>query len=220
MRLLVLSDVHADARARGAVLAHARGQHWNEALFLGDAVGYGGQPAEAVSLLRSLPMRAGIRGNHEAMLETLRLGRKPNASRAVVDTLARHLRELAADDLAFLESLVKEHLDSSWGAVHGALRKPFEYLLSVPLARSNASHMKRDVYFVGHTHVPGAYLQEPGGEWRLRAFGGGGGSVAVPAGSRAFLNPGAVSLPRDGKRGACYGIFDEQERTFAVFRVE
>lgn len=220
MRLLVISDVHADARALSGVLSHARAQHWNQVLFLGDAVGYGSQAAEALAQLRSLPLRAGVRGNHEAMLEALRLGRKPNASRAVVATLADQLRELGADDLAFLDSLAWEHLDSAWGAVHGALRKPFEYMLSVPLARSNASHMKRDVYFVGHTHVPAAYLQTPGGEWRLRAFGAGGGSVVVPFGSRAFLNPGAISLPRDGKGGASYGVFDEQERTFTVFRLK
>jgi predicted phosphodiesterase len=219
MRLLVLSDVHANARALDCVLSHAESKGWDQLLFLGDAVGYGDEPHEVVSRLRELPRRAGIRGNHEVMLDTLRNGRRPNASQAIVDILEQHRQKLGSEDLAYLDGLVPEYLEDTWGAVHGALRKPFEYMLSVPLARSNASHMKRDVYFVGHTHVPAAYLQDQGGVWRLRPFTGAQGMVSVPSGGKAFLNPGAVNLPRDGKEGSSYGVFDEESREFEVYRI-
>ncbi|MEX2536823.1 MAG: metallophosphoesterase family protein [Trueperaceae bacterium] len=219
MRLLVISDVHADAGSLERVLAHAERHGWDEAVFLGDAVGYGGEASAALSRLRSLPYRAALKGNHEAMLGELRRGRRPNAGKAIVETLAQHLEQLNAEDLGFLDSLQTVYLEDGWGAVHGALRTPFEYLISVPTVRSNASHMKRDVYFVGHTHVPAAYLQEPGGEWRVRPFTGAAGSVKVPPGGRAFLNPGAVSLPRDGVPGSSYGIYDEDGRELAIYRV-
>lgn len=218
MRLLVISDVHADAAALERVLADAAGRGWDEALFLGDAVGYGEEVREALSILRSLPMRASVLGNHEAMLNNLREGRRPNAAREVVDRLVQHLEQLSDEDLAFLDSMRPCHLDEAWGAVHGALRKPFEYLISVPLARSNARHMERETYFVGHTHVPAAYLQRPGGQWGLQAFGRKGGTVPV-AGARAFLNPGSVSLPRDRVPGYSYALYDEDSAVFTVHRV-
>jgi predicted phosphodiesterase len=219
VRLLVISDVHSNARSLERVLADAATRGWDQALFLGDAVGYGDDAAQAVRLLQSLDYRAALRGNHEDMLGFLRRGRRPNAAARVVSGLESNLRQLGDDELGFLDRLQAQHLDSGWGAVHGALRAPFEYLISVPTARANASHMKRDLYFVGHTHVPGAYLCDPNGTWRVRSPGSRGGTVRVEPGSRAFLNPGAVSLPRDGLPGSCYAIFDEESREFSVFRL-
>lgn len=219
MRLLVISDIHADAASLERVLADAARRGWDEALFLGDAVGYGNEPGAAVALLRSLPLRAGVRGNHEAMLNELRSGRRLRAGRKVTGMLTRHLQGLSDDDLDFLDRLGEGHLDDRWGAVHGSLREPSEYLISVPVARANAGHMERDVYFVGHTHVPGAYLQRPDGPWGARSFNSAEGSLRLPEGSRAFLNPGSVSLPRDRIPGSGYAIFDEESREFTVYRL-
>jgi predicted phosphodiesterase len=219
MRLLVLSDVHADARALDRVLSHAAQQGWDEMVFLGDAVGYGDEPREAVGRLRALPVRAGVLGNHEAMLGELRAGRRPAVSAHVVAALAGQLNELKEPELEFLDRLQPLYLGESLGAVHGALRAPFEYMISVPVARSNAARMKRPVYFVGHTHVPAAYLQEQGGPWRVRPFTSGEGRLCLPKGARAFLNPGSVSLPRDGIPGSSYGIYDEASHEFTVFRL-
>lgn len=220
MRLLVISDVHADARALENVLADAAGRGWDQAVFLGDAIGYGSEPAAAVARLRSLDFRAALSGNHEAMLDTLRRGRAPAAGGEINDIIASHLRQLGAEDLEFLDRLQPEHLDDDWGAVHGALRTRFEYLISVPVARANASHMKRYVYFVGHTHVPGAFLREPDGSWGVRSFRGAQESLRLESGVQAFLNPGSVSLARDRTPGSSYGIFDEDSRTFSVFRID
>lgn len=220
MRLLVISDIHADARALDAVLTDAADRGWDEALFLGDAVGYGSHPVETLRRLKSLYFRAALGGNHEAMLEQLRRGERPNASGTIVTTLAQHLERLSSEDLRFLSDMKPSHLDKEWGAVHGALRQRFEYLISVPVARVNAELMERDIYFVGHTHVAGAFLKAADGSWRIRSFMGEGGTIEVPRGGRAFLNPGSVSLPRDRIPGSCYGIFDEETRRFSVFRVQ
>jgi predicted phosphodiesterase len=219
MRLLVISDVHANARALDAVLGDAGRRGWDLALFLGDAVGYGDQPVAALALLRSLDMQAAVSGNHEAMLDELREGRRPAAISAVTESLAVNLRQLGSDDLGFLDRLEQVHLADGWGAVHGAPRDRFEYLISVPVARANAGHMERDLYFVGHTHVPGAYLETPDGNWQVRGFRTHEGTVRIPAGARAFLNPGSVSLPRDRIPGSSYGIFDDETHEFTVFRL-
>lgn len=62
MRRLIFTDVHASLPALTAILNDAG--HWDEALFLGDIVGFGPHPAECAALLREIsPLR--ILGNHD-----------------------------------------------------------------------------------------------------------------------------------------------------------
>ena len=63
MRLLVFSDVHANATALEAALVACAG-HWEKAVCLGDIVGYGPDPNEVVGRVRSLAS-AVVRGNHD-----------------------------------------------------------------------------------------------------------------------------------------------------------
>ena len=63
MRRLVLSDVHANATALAAALAACQGR-WDQAVCLGDLVGYGPDPNEVIDQIRPL-VAAIIRGNHD-----------------------------------------------------------------------------------------------------------------------------------------------------------
>ena len=63
MRLLVLSDIHANSTALDAALAAAHGR-WESAVCLGDLVGYGPDPNEVIDRLGSIGP-AIIRGNHD-----------------------------------------------------------------------------------------------------------------------------------------------------------
>ena len=62
MRRLIFTDVHASLPALTAVLNDAG--NWDEALFLGDIVGFGPHPAECATLLREINPRR-ILGNHD-----------------------------------------------------------------------------------------------------------------------------------------------------------
>lgn len=218
MLLLVLSDIHADASALERVLEHARPSGWERAVLLGDLVGYGDEPAETLAILRELPLRAAVRGNHEGMLAALERGDPVRAASGILETLAAHGRALRPADREFLARLCAEHLDETWAAVHATPRDPDEYLISVPAARANAPHMKRDLYLVGHTHVPAAYLQAKGEPWRVRHFRAGTTTTRLRPDQKAFLNPGSVSRSRDGLPGASYALFDEEARTFTLVR--
>src|SRR6202140_3121979 len=63
MRLLILSDLHANLTAFEAALEAASGK-WDAAVCLGDVVGYGPDPAAVSEKLQSIT-RDVIRGNHD-----------------------------------------------------------------------------------------------------------------------------------------------------------
>ena len=52
MKYLILSDIHSNQEALSAVLSFVRRKHWDKAVFLGDLVGYGANPNQAVDMLR------------------------------------------------------------------------------------------------------------------------------------------------------------------------
>ncbi len=63
MRLLILSDLHANLTAFEAALEAASGK-WDAAVCLGDVVGYGPDPAAVSEKLQSITKDV-IRGNHD-----------------------------------------------------------------------------------------------------------------------------------------------------------
>ena len=63
MRILVLSDIHANSTALTAALEMAKGR-WDLIACLGDVVGYGPDPNEVTAKIRELGAKT-IRGNHD-----------------------------------------------------------------------------------------------------------------------------------------------------------
>ena len=64
MRVLVISDIHANLEAFRAVLDAAG--DWDALWCLGDVVGYGPQPNECVALLAEQPNALCLVGKHYA----------------------------------------------------------------------------------------------------------------------------------------------------------
>lgn len=219
MRYLILSDVHAHAQQLEAVLAHAQTQGWDALIFLGDAVGYGAQPDEVLDRLRALAPCVALQGNHEAiLLRALADGPSARVPPAYVET-TRQAGALSAANLEFIKGFALMHLDAGWGAVHGALRKPWEYLVSIPVALANQPLMERPLYFVGHTHVPGIFCYDAqAARWYALSCRTQTLSFALRPGDAAFINPGSVAQPRDGL-GPSYAIYDAQQQRVTLFRL-
>src|ERR1700738_4525900 len=69
MRILVLSDIHANLTALEAALDAAKGR-WDRAVCLGDVVGYGPDPNEVATRIREMGVFC-IRGNHDKAVAEL-----------------------------------------------------------------------------------------------------------------------------------------------------
>lgn len=222
MRLLVLSDTHANFPALEAVLAHAQRQKYDKVVHLGDAVGYGPYPREVLHKLRELGAVC-IEGNHEQMLLAYADGGAPRQDSVVGAALQWQLSQLSPEDIAFVRSFQDGVEDPELGARyrHGTPASLDEYLNSVTAAREAFGQWQGRIGFVGHTHVPVVYatLNAPVGEWVKSQPLSDGGSYMIPPTARVILNPGSVGQPRDHNPAASYAVYDSKRSNFEVFRV-
>jgi len=216
MRILVISDIHANYEALQSVLADAGAV--DETWCLGDMVGYGPDPNLCVETIRSLPNLTCLLGNHDVAL----LGRMPltafnGEARRSLDLQSR---VMTADNVDFLRSLPESvQVCSEVTLAHGSPRDPvWEYILNTLSARLNFKEFETPFCFVGHSHLQCVFQWE---EARDRV------SMEVPAPGRALsmtlraiFNPGSVGQPRDRNPKAAYAIFDPEARTWEPRRVE
>lgn len=214
MRILVISDIHANLTALEAVLANAG--DFEAAWCLGDLVGYGPDPNECVRLVRQLPNLKCILGNHDAAaLQQIDSDTfNPEARMAILWTQS----VLTEASRAFLNDLPEQIVTGSVTLVHGSPRHPvWEYLLDTRTATINFDYFQTPYCFVGHTHLPVMYYLDenhPAAQLSLPGL-----KSQVQLNSRAILNPGSVGQPRDSDPRAAYAIFEPETATWSYRRV-
>jgi predicted phosphodiesterase len=217
MRVLVISDIHANLAALEAVLEDARKFDYEAVWCLGDIVGYGPEPDQCVSRIRGLKPSIVV-GNHDwAVVDRMDInGFNPEAGQAVLWTR----NQLGSENLAWLRSLPSEPQTlGEFTLTHGSPRNPvWEYILNSAIARANFSHFDTPFCLVGHTHVPTLYVRES--ETRVNALALRPGKPrALRSGERMILNPGSVGQPRDNDPRAAYAILSTEEITWLPCRV-
>jgi predicted phosphodiesterase len=215
MRILVISDIHANLTAFETVLEDAKGD-WEYVWCLGDVVGYGPDPNECVDLLKTLPHLC-LAGNHDwAALGRLDIRTfNPDARKAVNWTR----ESLTQENIAYLEALPTTFVIGQYTLAHGSPREPvWEYILEPIVASLNFSHFETPYCLVGHTHQPVVYelLNEQGDTdmvapvyRQMRSLNG----------HRVIINPGSVGQPRDQNPDAAYAILDVERNIWEHRRI-
>jgi len=165
MRVLVISDIHANLVALETVLNAASGEY--DLLWcLGDVVGYGPKPNECVDIVREKATLCVI-GNHDwAALD------RPGINVDDVNPHARHAvlwtkEQLTASSRTFLDALPDQPVHPSPHvsliATHARPREPvWEYILTPSIALENFASFPEHYCLVGHTHKPAIFA------WRLQ----------------------------------------------------
>ena len=214
MRILVMSDVHANLAAFEAVLADAAGK-WDKIWYLGDLVGYGPNPNECVDLLRQQEHIA-LSGNHDwAALDKLDISDFNEEARTAVLWTRDRLTE---ESFAFLDSLPAKRVQEAFTLAHASPRHPvWEYILDYETAAENFGHFNTPYCLVGHTHVPVLIAEKEGDDL----------FVHVPTyketiyleDTRSIINPGSVGQPRDSDPRASYALLNIEDLTWDFHRV-
>ena len=215
MRILVISDIHANDTAFEAVLKHSQGE-WDFVWCLGDVVGYGPDPNECVERLKTLPQLC-LAGNHDwAALNRLDVKTfNPDARRAVEWTQDT----LTAENTEFLEHLPVTFVIGDYTLVHASPREPiWEYILEPSVAALNFPHFETPYCFVGHTHQPVIYTMDESESIAQSSLPRYNQSRALN-GQRQIINPGSIGQPRDQNPDAAYGILDLTSDVFEHRRI-
>lgn len=215
MRVLMLSDVHANLVALETVVAEAGPVDavWN----LGDIVGYGPRPGECIDYIISLDPAASLIGNHDwAAIGRLQLDEfNPVARFATYWTTA----QLRTEHMHYLESLPNRLMEEHWMLVHASPRHPiWEYVYTAKIAHENFELFDNQVCFLGHTHVQ-LFITEKMAESGQPPAQPHDGMVLSVAEERHIVNPGSVGQPRDNNPDAAFAIYDTEERTVTFRRV-
>jgi len=214
MRILVISDLHANLPALEAVLNSAATV--DSVWCLGDLVGYGPDVNEVVDKVRTLPNLVCVMGNHDAavigQIELASFNREARTSILWTQSV------ISPENLQFLKSLPEKQVAENATLAHGSARSPiWEYLLDSQNAFDNFEHFDTPICFVGHTHIPIVYYWRGEGkpvDCRLL------GNEDGPMGNgKMIVNPGSVGQPRDHNPQTAYAIYWPDLGTWKTYRV-
>lgn len=217
MRLLILSDIHANIDALDAVLAAAPPATWDRLVVLGDFVGYGAAPNGVLDRLRALDPLAAIRGNHDKAACGLDDGSNFNqiaryaaawTGEALTPDNREYLRALPAGP-----ALVGDDVE----ICHGAPFDEDHYIFDGGDALQAMDATRRALCFFGHTHLPVLFAK--GADALDLVVPDGEESVVLSPGVQYLVNPGSVGQPRDGDPRAAFAVYDATTRTLRLQRV-
>ena len=203
MRYGILSDIHGNLDALEAVLTGLGRQNVDSYICLGDIVGYGPEPSACLQRIRKTADYV-VAGNHDlAAADLLSIESFNSLAREATLWTRNELSE--AEIQALAELPLVHHLDGL-DVVHGTLCSPelFDYVQTTYDASLSMSRMQAPVCFIGHSHVPVAFLKEEIITYTLEP------TVTVNTAQRAIVNVGSVGQPRDRDPRACCVVYDTE----------
>ncbi len=222
MRILLLSDIHANLEALDATLSAAPA--FDVVVNLGDIVGYGASPNDVTERSRKLG-KTFVRGNHDkAATGVMDLDDfNPMAAAAAIWTRD----QLTPENLEWLRALPQGPISvpdfPQVQLVHGSPNDEDEYVVSLGDALAPLITLTIPLTFFGHTHLQGGFFANgssaDGFRPEYRTVGQ-AESVALqlnPA-TRYLINPGSVGQPRDGDWRAAFALFDTEAQVVHFHR--
>ncbi len=233
MKLALISDIHANRQALQACLDHARGQGADQLAFLGDLVGYGGDPVAVLDQVMALAAQGAwvLRGNHDEMALN-----PPAASAGSASTGSQGAQwthdQLSAPQRAFLAGLPLTLTHDALLLVHASADQPAtwryvddEGAANRCLARALALYPLPHAVpppaphvLVGHVHHQTLYYRGTGRQL-MRFMPRPGVPVPVPVYRPLVVTVGSCGQPRDGDPRAMYALYDLNAQKITFHRV-
>ncbi len=214
MKILLISDVHANIEALNSILDTVGG--YDYIVYLGDLVDYGPSPAETIDKLKELDPII-VKGNHdEAVAYNIdcRCGEATHWL-SIYTREKISLKNLGKEDIKYLRSLPEHRLididnlkifvvhASPSNPLYGYLYpwRPKHEILKMLKPTSNIgllSEIRYDILLYGHTHHQ-CYINVDGVK---------------------IVNPGSVGQPRDYDWRAAAAILDTNKNIVSFIRVK
>ena len=217
MRIAVMSDIHGNFEAFCRCMEDIERSDVDRIVNLGDAIGYGPQPEEILRLLKTYCI-PNILGNHE--LAVLDKKYRDDFSPHALRSLEQTLKYLTSAVLRYIGTLPR-YLEMEGALfVHGCppdSSTTYLHHMSLTEIKETFTSNCFAIAFVGHTH-------------RMMLVGYDGkdlqfdplqqGTIQLRSKYQYIVNVGAVGQPRDGDPRAKYVIWDKDQKTLQIRRVD
>ena len=214
MKYAIIADIHANLEALNTVLEDIKTQNCTHIACLGDVVGYNANPKECLDIVRAMNVPV-VKGNHDEYCSTENdlEGFNPHAAEAINWTRD----QLTVEDRQWLRDLKYMRLVTSFTLVHATLDQPqrWGYVFDRLAAAASFTYQNTAICFFGHTHVPLAFVRDAG-----QVKGGTYSKFKIEAGKKYFINVGSVGQSRDGVPKATYVVYDMQEQSIELRRLD
>jgi predicted phosphodiesterase len=218
MRYLILSDIHSNKEALGAVLSFVRRKPWDKAIFLGDLVGYGANPNQAVDMVRGLKPLMAIRGNHDKVCSGIENGELFN--RIALEAAMWTRRKLTPGNHKWLKALPQGPMlvDDTFAISHGTPIDEDAYIFGEIEALNVFRNTQFPICFFGHSHFPVIFALSSEAITTVLTVAPSFRFKLKPN-VRYLINPGSIGQPRDGNPLASFAIFDSESRMVSIHRI-
>ncbi len=213
MRLVVISDIHANLEAFQAILTRIDEIKPDKILCLGDIVGYGPNPNECVEIVKKR-VNISLSGNHEyGVLGRTDLRTFSENARIACEWTREVLSE---ENFAYMRELPVSCVDEGMFLVHSTPLNPerWNYVFTARDASFQFSGFGESICLLGHSHVP-ACFEEGGGICTLSESN----PLYLKEGRKYIINIGSVGQPRDYDPRASFGVIDTEEKRVQLIRV-
>ncbi len=217
-KFAIISDIHGNLEALQVVLADIESRGIREIVCLGDVIGYGPNPRECLDQVIE-KCRLCMMGNHDhaALYEPLNF----NAAAEKAAYWTRQTLEREPDverrnrRWRFLCHLPVRVKEPDVLFVHASPRRPInEYIFPEDVFTNpqkviaNFERLDAHVCFVGHTHQPGVFLDDPYFDPPHELPDSPFYEIEE---ERVIINVGSVGQPRDRDPRASYVVVDRRE---------
>ena len=217
MLLALFSDIHANRQAFAACLEAARARGAQRLIFLGDFVGYGGDPEWVVETATALIAdgAVAVRGNHDQAIGTPSETMNAEAQAAIEWTRDR----LSAAQRRFLAELPFTLEEEDRLYVHSEASQPerWRYVQGTPDAARSMIATSAHATFCGHIHQPALYSMSATA--KMTSFVPVTGvPVNLLRGRQWLAVLGSVGQPRDRNAAAAFAMYETATREITYCR--
>lgn len=168
--LAIVSDIHGNLEAFTVVLEEIQRRGITDIICLGDVVGYGPNPMECLDLVIAKTKQS-LMGNHDFAVFYEPFNFNSGAEMACFWTRAQFENDpdpvRRANRWKFLGNLPARIKTNEYIGVHASPRRPInEYIFPDDIYTNPTKFVSiferfEKICFVGHTHVPGVFLEGP-----------------------------------------------------------
>lgn len=211
MRIVLISDIHANVTAIQAVLDDIESLgEFDSFAVLGDLINYGPRPNEVIEIVKNLkrPILVNIWGNHEysifgGSLDRFTTDRGRSVlqyTNGILSEESRQYLDIKMEHSGFHKSWIE---GLSFLFIHGNLDDPYWGKFDIDKMK-DIRFAEYDYVISGHSHVPHymeLFYASDNEEYRNKK-------------RTIFINPGSVGQPRNHNPYAQYGILDTKTGSY------